>query len=531
MKHRAGVVRGGCLLLAACVSFGWLLPAVAHAHVERFAVLIGNNHGAAHETPLRYAESDASSMYEALRDLGSFEPVNMVLLKNENADTARKTLIAINDRIRSAVALPNTQAVLLVYYSGHADEDSLHLGSTRFAVNELAQLARGSSANFRLVVLDACRSGALTRVKGGKVAAPFSLPDEQVPSDGLAFLTASAESEDAQESDELRASFFTHALVSGLLGAADRDADGAVVLDEAYRYAYETTLRATSRTLAGTQHPSFRYDLRGQGELVLTRPEAHAGERANLKFPPGMSFLVMRGHEEGSVLAEISERAQSRMLSVRPGNYFVRGRGPRVLFEGEISAPVGEITEVDTDGLERIEYARLVRKGVYGPSLTHGPEVGARLRSALPNTDAPCFGAFIGYGIDFEDVGGRVRLSGCTSGFDNGYVEATTNAYDVELRVHHAWDIAWLSVDLGLGGGATLFTQRFSSAGSAPDRTSFAPFLALGTAASWELGLGLYGTLDLTAETHFLSVQQPGSDRDTRASFALRSSFGLGKRF
>jgi hypothetical protein len=526
------MTRGACWVLAACLAAGWLLPAVAHAHVERFAVLIGNNRGEDHETPLRYAESDASRMYDVLRDLGSFEPMNMVLLKNENAETARKTLIAFNDRIRSAVALPNTQAVLLVYYSGHADEDSLHLGKTRLAVSELAQLARGSAANFRLVVLDACRSGALTRVKGGKVAAPFVLPDEQVPSDGLAFLTASAASEDAQESDELRASFFTHALVSGLLGAADRDADGAVVLDEAYRYAYETTLRATSRTLAGTQHPSFRYDLRGQGELVLTRPEAHSGERASLRFPPSMSFLVMRGHEEGAVLAEISERAQSRMLSVRPGSYFVRGRGPRVLFEGELAAPAGVITEVDTDDLERIEYARLVRKGTYGPGLAHGVELGGRVRSALPNADAPCFGAFVGYGIDFEDIGGRVRLSGCTSGFDNGYVEATTNAYDLELRVHHAWDLAWLSIDLGLGGGGSLFSQRFTSEGRAPDRDSFAPFLALGAAVSWELGYGLYSTLDFTAETHFLSVQEVGSeDGGTRASVALRSSFGLGKRF
>ena len=126
-----------------------------------------------------------------------------------------------------------------------------------------------------------------------------------------------------------------------MLGAADRDADGTVVLDEAYRYAYETTLRATSRTLAGTQHPSFRYDMRGQGELVLTRPEAHVGERANIVFPPGISFLLMRGHEDGAVLAEISERAQSRTLSVRPGSYYVRGRGPARAFEASSRHPRG----------------------------------------------------------------------------------------------------------------------------------------------------------------------------------------------
>ena len=46
---------------------------------------------------------------------------------------------------------------------------------------------------------------------------------------------------------------------------------GAVAVDEAYRYAYENTLRASSRSAAGLQHPAFQYDVRGQGKIVLTR--------------------------------------------------------------------------------------------------------------------------------------------------------------------------------------------------------------------------------------------------------------------
>jgi len=73
-------------------------------------------------------------------------------------------------------------------------------------------------------------------------------------------LTASSPDEVAQKSDQLQGSFFTHSLVTALLGAGDSDGDAAIALDEAYRYAYEATLRATSQTLLGTQHPSFRYD-------------------------------------------------------------------------------------------------------------------------------------------------------------------------------------------------------------------------------------------------------------------------------
>ncbi len=171
--------------------------------------------------------------------------------------------------------------MLLVYYSGHADAGALHLGGSRLELAELEQLVRGSAAAFRLLVLDSCRSGALTRVKGGTPIPPFDIQlNERVTGEGAVFLTSSSASEDSQESDELKGSFFTHALLSGLLGAADENGDGKVTLDEAYRHAYEATLRASSRTLAGTQHPTFQYDLRGTGDLVLASLDArspHAG--------------------------------------------------------------------------------------------------------------------------------------------------------------------------------------------------------------------------------------------------------------
>jgi len=119
---------------------------------------------------------------------------------------------------------------------------------------------------------------------------------------------------DAQESDELKGSFFSHALISGLLGAADSNGDGDVALEEAYHHAYESTLRATSRTLAGTQHPTFQYEVKGQGSLVLTRPGRARGKRAELVFPTGVDYLVMADDAQGSVIGEVGSpqrRAQS----------------------------------------------------------------------------------------------------------------------------------------------------------------------------------------------------------------------------
>jgi hypothetical protein len=381
-------------------------------------------------------------------------------------------------------------------------------------------------------VLDACRSGALTRTKGGRVMAPFPLPEERLLGDGVAFLTASSANEDAQESDELRGSFFTHALVSGLLGAADHDADGSIVLDEAYRYAYQATLRATSRTLSGAQHPSFRYDFRGQGEVVLTRPEAYAKQRANVILPTGMNVLLLRGSAEGPVVAELGERAVVRNLSLRPGRYFMRARAPDLLYEGEFDAAAGQVTRADLSRMARIEYARLVRKGQADVRLAQAIEVGASLRSVLPNADTACMGGFLGYGLDTRSFGARLRLHMCTSGFVNQTLRATSNAYALDARVYRAWDVSVLSIELGLGAGASLFTQHFDAPGSAKARNTLAPLLVLAAGASLDLSRGVYAGLELAGETHFLVLQRDAtSDIEHLVSFALRAGLAFGKRF
>jgi hypothetical protein len=525
-------VRRALLAWIALCAAGSLWPAAAAARVERYAVLIGNDLGQSDERPLRYATSDAARMYEVLHELGDFEPMNMVLLRNESGETVRRTLLNINARVREAVSRADTDVLLLVYYSGHADVDDLHLGKSSLPVQELAQFVRGSAADFRLVILDACRSGGLTRLKGGRVVDPFALPQDRLPSDGLAFLTSASHDEDAQESDVLEGSFFTHALVSGLLGAADRDRDGSVILEEAYRYAYDATRRATSRTLVGTQHPSFRYDFRGSGDIVLTRPSAHATTRTRLLFPAGMSFLVLRSHAEGAVVAELSADAPHRSLSVAPGEYFVRGRGADVLFEGSVTAHPGASYPIDTAALQRIEYARLVRKGERREGLAHGPELGAHARSALPNESSACLGGFAGYAIELPHFGLRARASGCAGAFANHVLSAATTAWDVELTVLRAWDMRWLSLGLGLGGGATFWNQRFSTRGDAPSRSSASPFFAVSAGVGRDLGGGFKLALDVAAETHFLRLQHRDWEAPrTTVGFALRPTLRLGKYF
>ena len=111
----------------------------------------------------------------------------------ENATAVERALITVDDRIRAIVSQQGNQVVLFVYFSGHADASALHLSTTRLDVSLVEQLVRSSAATFRVLVLDACRSGSLTRVKGGTAAPPFLLRlEDQLDSQGAVFLTSSA---------------------------------------------------------------------------------------------------------------------------------------------------------------------------------------------------------------------------------------------------------------------------------------------------------------------------------------------------
>ena len=152
------------------------------------------------------------------------------------------------------------------------------------------------------------------------------------------------------------------------------------------------------------------------------------------------------------------------------------------------------------------------------------------LRSALPNEGGPCVGGFAGYALDLEHFGVRDAPSGCTSELQSPTLSATVTTFDLELRFYRAWDFAALSLAPGLGGGLSLFTQRFRTAGVAPDRDTLAPFLSLSFGAALDLGSGFQLAADIAAETHFIPLSRERSgEGHLNVDFAARAGLAFGK--
>jgi hypothetical protein len=241
---------------------------------------------------------------------------------------------------------------------------------------------------------------------------------------------------------------------------------------------------------------------------------------------------VFHDDRQGRVVAEIGAADAARQLHLSPGRYFVRGRGSTFLLEGQVTLVSGERRQVDDGLLERMEYARLVRKG-RGPEATRGPQVGLRVRSPLAGGAGPCLGGFLGWGLDLRHVSLLARLGACRGERQSAALQERVDELDIELRAALVWDLPWLSVDLGVAGGGALFRQTFTTAGRAPGRRAGAAHVAATIGVQRDLGRGFYLQADLAGQTYFLRQQDSTVERKTSliSAFALRGALGAGRRW
>jgi hypothetical protein len=313
-----------CVLLFGC---GLALTAATAetAPLRRFALIVGANDGGSGRPVLRYAVSDAERFGRVLVDLGGVAAADAIVLKQPGAGDLEQSLTQLRARVgdarQAARAAGGGRTEVLVYYSGHADEKGLLLGDDRYSYRSLRDQLDALPADVRIAVLDACASGAITRLKGGKERPAF-LVDEAADMQGHAFLTSSSETEAAQESDRIGGSYFTHFLLSGLRGAADASGEGKVTLNEAYQFAFSETLGRTVDTNAGAQHPSYDINMSGSGDVVMTDLRQTSATLVLGESLDGR-FFVRNARQE--LVVELHKPYGRRIeLGLEPGRYEVR---------------------------------------------------------------------------------------------------------------------------------------------------------------------------------------------------------------
>jgi hypothetical protein len=505
---------------------GVLLGDRARAGAARFAVLIGNNQGQRGDAHLRFAESDTVRLGNLLTRLGGFPRERTQILLARTAAELERTLTELAALLRSTPG----EHVVLVYYSGHADAQTLHLGASDFPLVRLKETVDALPAATRLLVLDACQAGVLTRPKGGRPGPGFELDlGKGEVTRGFAILAASSGSELAQESDQLRASVFTHYLEVGLAGLADRNRDGNVSLAEIFDYTSHQTLAATMGTTTGPQHPTFRLDLTGRDDLILTRPGVAGAGYGRLRLDVPGWYFVRR--EDGTVAAELVTRGDDT-LALESGPYEVTRREPDALAVASLSVGDGAEAAISQAASHSVAFGRMVRKG-FGPTVAFGLAMAATIRSSLADLGSSP-GAAVVARAELRPASFELRLGVGRARHDAAHLESTTRELFVAAAVLRAFDAgavmhdvsATFSLGAEIGMGRLLQTLDDGTRNSAT-----APFVGPTAVAELTLGRRFFLRGDLGVRVYAFRLQASDMTSGSVSRAAVWSALGAGVAF
>ncbi|PWJ70063.1 MULTISPECIES: caspase family protein [unclassified Fibrobacter] len=349
----------GLIALLGLASFS---HAAENNTIDRYVIAISANNGGSNRPMLRYAESDAKSFANVLKDMGGVKPQNLILIQEPSVSFLNSRMEDL-DKILVKNQGKNGREEVLVYYSGHADEKGLRLGNEVYAWSEFRKRVDNLSADVKIAVIDACGSGAITRAKGG-VAVPAFMIDQSSDMKGYAFITSSTQDESSQESDKLKGSFFTHSLVSGLRGAGDLSGDGKVTLSEAYQFAFNETLQKTQSTMGGAQHPSRDMNLAGTGDVVMTDLRSMG---AGVSFHKDLDGRLFIRDDKGSLVAELYKAAGRNMsLGLPAGAYEIHLEKSAVHKTASVNLSNGKIENVSLALFKDVNVEKTVARGELG---------------------------------------------------------------------------------------------------------------------------------------------------------------------
>ncbi|MFT3767916.1 MAG: hypothetical protein QM820_20900 [Minicystis sp.] len=303
------------LLLGLACLVAALRDAVAGDPPRRavFALIVTNNHSIALGRPdLHYADDDGVKYAEVFRMLAP--ETNVHLLTELDRDSAllfphlrgklrpptRAEVTATTATIARAAAEAQGQGVEVDFYfvfAGHGDVDRgkgfLELRDGRFTSDDVEALLKAVPSTRSHVILDSCNSFFVLNARkpgGRRVAvsdeATKSLHD-RLPNVGV-FLSTSAEAE-VFEWSELQSGIFSHAVRSGITGAADANRDGVVSYDELRAFVD----LASSQVKNPLYRPRvFARGPRGRGDQPIFALTGVTGRRVMLDAAPRVRLTV-----------------------------------------------------------------------------------------------------------------------------------------------------------------------------------------------------------------------------------------------
>ena len=216
--------------------------------MAKIALLIGVSEYQPGLNPLPSAVRDVEAVRRVLvnSEMGDFADSNVTVLKNPHPQDIRNAIYDL-------FANRQKDDLLLFYFSGHGikdDKGNLYFSTcdtrkdngklvtpSAVAARALHDSINDSRSQRQIIILDCCFSGAIATGMSVKDDGSVNV-QEQLGGKGRAILTSSTSTQYSFEQQDSELSIYTRYLVEGIdTGAADKDGDGQISIDELHEYA------------------------------------------------------------------------------------------------------------------------------------------------------------------------------------------------------------------------------------------------------------------------------------------------------
>jgi serine/threonine protein kinase/uncharacterized caspase-like protein len=244
--------------------------------------------------PLRYPGRDARSLARLLadRDCCGFPRERVALLTDRHA--SRRDVVRRLSRWLPRQA--EGAELVLIYFAGHGvvqpvggrdegfllphDADPDDVIGTGIAMSDVARWIEGIDAGAIVVCLDCCHAGSILPREGISLRAvdrdmliqPSVIG--QLGGRGRFLIASCDKGQKSIEAEEFRHGLFTHHLLQGLRGAADRDGDGQVGVAELFNYVAAAVSR-DARERFGREQTPWTSAIYNEDAILSTVQPAH----------------------------------------------------------------------------------------------------------------------------------------------------------------------------------------------------------------------------------------------------------------
>ena len=208
-------------------------------NARTFVLVTGVSNYNDEDLNLQQSTKDAKNF----KDVMDTQTKDITLLTSKNVTRAN-----VLEKLRAIANRAQSDDRIIFFYAGHGMSGALYGYDGPIAYTDIIDVLSDSKAKEKICFIDACRSGSVIGAKGGN-----DWSKSVTGKNDIAFIVACRPEESSSEHPFVGAGFFTKALIKGLRGKSDKNADRKITLGELFKYVYADVKKRSDNE----QHPQF----------------------------------------------------------------------------------------------------------------------------------------------------------------------------------------------------------------------------------------------------------------------------------